>query len=276
MGERGQRARSGGLPRSAAILSRVTPLSALLITKDEEARLPAALASLAFCDEIVVLDCGSGDRTREVAERAGARVSVNAPFPGFVSQRNLALERASHDWVLCLDADERVTEALRDEIQVLRQVGFTAAGYRIPRVAFYLGRWIRATDWYPDLQLRLFDRRHGRWQGGHVHESVAVQGQAAVLRHEIEHHPYADIADHMRRIDLYTTLWARHAFESGRRTGPLEMAGAAGWAFFRNYFLRGGVLLGGAGLTVSTLNAYYTFAKLAKLGERLRQAETAR
>jgi hypothetical protein len=254
----------------------VTPLSALLITKDEEARLPAALASLAFCDEIVVLDCGSGDGTREVAERAGARVSVNAPFPGFVAQRNLALERASHDWVLCLDADERVTDGLRGEIQALRQLGFTAAGYRIPRVAFYLGRWIRATDWYPDLQLRLFDRRRGRWQGGHVHESVAVEGPAAVLRHEIEHHPYADIADHMRRIDLYTTLWARHAFESGRRTGPLEMAGAAGWAFFRNYLLKGGVLLGRAGLTVSTLNAYYTFAKLAKLGERLRQAEAAR
>jgi glycosyltransferase involved in cell wall biosynthesis len=254
----------------------VTPLSALLITKDEEARLPAALASLAFCDEIVVLDCGSGDRTREVAERAGARVSVNAPFPGFVAQRNLALERASHDWVLCLDADERVTDALRDEIQALRRAGFPAVGYRMPRVSFYLGRWIRATDWYPDLQLRLFDRRRGRWQGGHVHESVAVEGRVAVLRHEIEHHPYVDIADHMRRIDLYTTLWARHAFESGRRTGGFEMAGAAGWAFLRNYLFRGGLRLGLAGLTISMLNAYYTFAKLAKLSEQLRQAGAAR
>jgi len=254
----------------------VTPLSAVLITKDEEARLPDALASLAFCDEIVVLDCGSGDRTRELAASAGARVSMNAPFPGFVAQRNLALERARHDWVLCLDADERVSEPLRGEILALRQAGFRAAGYRMPRASFYLGRWIRATDWYPDRQLRLFDRRHGRWQGGLVHESVAVSGGVESLRHEIEHHPYADVSDHMRRIDLYTTLWARQAFESGRRTGGFEMAAATAGAFLRNYVVKGGFRLGLAGLTISTLNAFYTFAKLAKLAEHLRQGSADR
>lgn len=254
----------------------MTSLSAVLITKDEEARLPDALASLAFCDEIVVLDCGSGDSTRELAERAGARVRVNAPFPGFVAQRNLALECARHDWVLCLDADERVSEPLRGEILALRQAGFGAAGYRMPRVSCYLGRWIRATDWYPDPQLRLFDRRRGRWQGGLVHESVAVDGSVEALRHEIQHRPYADISDHMRRIDLYTTLWARGAFESGRRTGGVEMAAAAGWAFLRNYVLKGGWRLGLAGLTISTLNAYYTFAKLAKLSEQIRQGSATR
>jgi len=232
---------------------------------------PAALKSLAFCDEIVVVDCGSTDRTCELAERVGARVIVNAPFPGFVTQRNLALERARNDWVLCLDADERVTPELRDEIQALRRTGPAHAGYRVPRVSFYLGRWIRATDWYPDLQLRLFDRRRGRWRGGQVHESVAVEGSVGRLRHELEHRPYADVAEHMRRIDDYTTLWARQEFEAGRRTSALEMAGAPAWAFLRNYLLKGGLRLGTVGLTVSALNTYYTFAKLAKLDERLRQ-----
>jgi glycosyltransferase involved in cell wall biosynthesis len=198
-------------------------------------------------------------------------VIVNAPFPGFVTQRNLALEHARNDWVLCLDADERVTAALRDEVQTLRREGPAHAGYRVPRVSFYLGRWIRATDWYPDLQLRLFDRRRGRWRGGQVHESVVVEGNVGRLHHELEHRPYADVAEHMRRINDYTTLWARQEFEAGRRTSALEMAGAPAWTFLRNYLLKGGLRLGAAGLTVSALNSYYTFAKLAKLDEQLRQ-----
>jgi glycosyltransferase involved in cell wall biosynthesis len=254
----------------------VTPLSAVLITRNEEARLPGALDSVAFCDEKLVVDCGSTDGTCALARRAGARVIVNAPWPGFVAQRNLAVERACHDWVLCLDADERVTPALRDEIEAARARGFDYAGYRAPRVAFYLGRWVRATDWYPDLQLRLFDRRLGRWQGGHVHESVRVDGSVGRLRNEIEHHPYADIAEHLHTINDYTSLWAQQAFEAGRRTSALELVGASLWAFFRSYVFRGGLRLGRVGLTVSTLGAYYTFLKLAKLDERLRQAQRSR
>jgi glycosyltransferase involved in cell wall biosynthesis len=254
----------------------VPPLSAVLIKKNEETLLPGALESVAFCDETVVVDCGSTDGTRALAERAGARVIVNAPWPGFVAQRNLAVERARHDWVLCLDADERVTKALRDEIEAARSGGFGHAGYRAPRAAFYLGRWVRAADWYPDLQLRLFDRRRGRWQGGRVHESVRVEGSVGRLRHEIEHYPYADIAEHLRTIDEYTSLWAEQAFEAGRGTSALEMAGASLWTFFRGYVLRGGLRLGRVGLTVCALGAYYTFLKLAKLDERTRQASQAR
>jgi glycosyltransferase involved in cell wall biosynthesis len=248
----------------------VTALSAVLITQDEEPSIQAALDSVSFCDEIVVVDSGSSDRTRDLAEAAGARVLVRTPWPGFVAQRNAAMEAAGHDWVLALDADERVTPALRDEISALRSRGFDRDGYRIPRVAFYLGRWIRGTDWYPDPQLRLFDRRKGRWAGGLVHESVKVAGRVGRLRGEMQHHPYRDISDHMRKIDAYTTLWAQQAFEEGRRTGYLHTTGATLWAFLRNYALRGGLVLGGVGLTVSSLNAYYTFAKLAKLQERMR------
>jgi hypothetical protein len=274
-GERDRRARpapgcgAGGAPLYCAF---VTPISAVLITLNEERNLPPALASVGFCDEVVVMDAGSTDRTRELAEAAGARVFVNAPWPGFVAQRNAAVARASHDWVLALDADERVTPPLREEIIAVRAAGFAHAGYRMPRVAFYQGRWIRATDWYPDLQLRLFDRRRGTWQGGTVHESVRVQGTLGRLRGELQHFPYADLAEHLQTIDRYTTLWARDADQTGRRTGPVEMALASTWAFLRSYLFRGGFRLGGTGLTVSALAAYYTFVKLAKLLE-LRRAE---
>ena len=250
----------------------MTPLSAVLITHNEERNLAAALESVRFCDEIVVVDSGSTDRTREIAAQAGARVIRNEPWPGFVAQRNLAADAARHDWILAVDADERVTAELRDEIQAARAAGFDRAGYRIPRVVHYLGRWIRATDWYPDPQLRLFDRTKGRWQGGLIHESVRVRGRVGRLRSELQHHPYDDIGHHMRKIDSYTTLWARDAFAAGRRTGTLETVGAPGWAFLRNYVLKGGFRLGEAGLTVSTFNAYYTYAKMAKLRELARNA----
>jgi glycosyltransferase involved in cell wall biosynthesis len=246
----------------------VTPLSAVLITKDEEERLPAAIESVRFCDEIVVVDSGSTDRTRDIAAAAGARVIVNAPWPGFVVQRNVAVDAARHDWVLALDADERVTPALREEIQALRARAFDGCGgYRIPRVAFYLGRWIRATDWYPDPQIRLFDRRRARWQGELVHESVRVQGTVGRMRAEMEHHPYRDVSHHLQKIDNYTSLWATQAYAAGRRTGYLDLAVAPAWAFLRNYVMKGGFRLGKAGLGVSSLNAYYTYTKLAKLDE---------
>lgn len=249
----------------------MTPISAVLITLNEESRLAAALESVRFCEEVLVVDAHSTDRTREIAAAAGARVLVRA-WDGFTPQRNQAVAAARHDWVLAVDADERVTPALRAEIEAMRAAGFAEAGYRIPRVAFYLGRWIRGTDWYPDPQLRLFDRRHGRWTGGLVHESVQVDGPVGRLRGELEHHTYEDIADHMGAIDRYTTLWARQAHAEGRRAGPLDGCVASTWAFIRNYVVRRGFLLGEAGLTVSTFNAYYTYAKMAKLRELARHA----
>ena len=256
-----------GAARPPAILRAMVPVSAVLIAQNEERTIGDALASVTFCDEVVLVDSGSTDGTREIAAAAGARVIVNAPWPGFVAQRDFATRAARHDWILALDADERVGAALRDEIQDLRARGFATAGYRIPRVAFYLGRWIRGTDWYPDWQVRLFDRTRGGWQGDLVHESVAVRGAVGRLRGELEHHPYTDISDHLRKIDSYTTLWARQANAAGRRTNVLDLSAGAAWAFFRNYLLKRGVLLGSAGFIVSVLNTHYTFAKLAKLRE---------
>jgi len=254
--------------RSAFVILRgVVPISAVLIAQDEEKVIGDALASVAFCDEIVLVDSGSADRTRAMAEAAGARVIVNAPWPGFVAQRAFATRAARHDWVVALDADERVGSVLREEIEERRRRGFDAAGYRIPRVAWYLGRWIRGTDWYPDWQVRLFDRTRGSWEGDLIHESFVVRGPARRLRGHLEHHPYADISDHLRKIDSYTTLWARQAHAAGRRSNLADMSAGASWAFFRNYVLKRGFLLGSTGVIVSVLNTHYTFAKLAKLRE---------
>jgi glycosyltransferase involved in cell wall biosynthesis len=248
------------------------PISGVIIACNEERRLRAAIESLSFCDEVLVVDSGSTDRTQAIAREAGARVVVNTPWPGFSVQRNFALDQARHDWVFALDADERVSPALRDEIGALCAGGLTQAAYRMPRVSFYLGRWIRRTDWYPDWQTRLFDRRRARWHGT-LHESVKVDGPTGALRGEIEHHPYEDIADHLRRIDRYTTLWAQSAYAAGRRAGLVRIMLHPLWAFFRNYVLRGGMLLGVAGLVISTLNSFYVYAKHAKLGELQRRAK---
>lgn len=263
-------------PRPRGYTPPVVPVSAVLIAQNEEKTIVDALASVAFCDEIVVVDSGSTDGTREVAAAAGARVVVNAPWPGFTAQRDFATRAARHDWVLALDADERVGAPLREEVQALRARGFAAAGYRIPRVAWYLGRWVRATDWYPDWQVRLFDRTRGAWQGDLVHESFAVRGPVGRLRGDLEHHPYADISDHLRKIDSYTTLWARQAFAAGRRSNVLDMSAGASWAFFRNYVLKRGFVLGSTGFVISVLNTHYTFAKLAKLRELERAAREPR
>jgi hypothetical protein len=250
----------------------MVPLSAVLIAQNEERNVADALASVGFCDEIVLVDSGSTDRTREIAEAKGARVLLNAPWPGFVAQRDFAVRAASHDWVLAVDADERVSAGLREEVERLRARGFDHAGYRIPRVVFYLGRWIRGTDWYPDWQLRLFDRRRGTWVGDLVHESVVVRGPVGRLRGALEHHPYPTVSDHLRKIDSYTTLWARQAHSAGRRSSMLDMSAGAPWAFFRNYVLKRGFRLGAAGFIVSALNTHYTFVKLAKLRELERTA----
>lgn len=243
------------------------PVSAALITLDEERNLGPCLDSVAFCDEIVVVDAGSSDGTLAMAEAAGARIVRTDSWPGFVEQKNRALDEARYDWVLSVDADERVTPRLRREVERLRSNGFDAEGYRVPRVAYYLGRWLRGTDWYPDYQLRLMDRRRARWDGAYVHESPRIDGRVRKLRGELEHLPYADVAEHLETIDRYTTLWAQQSYESGYRTGPLHMVGVTLFAFVRNYLLRRGFGYGVPGLVVSGLNTFYTFTKMAKLME---------
>jgi glycosyltransferase involved in cell wall biosynthesis len=243
----------------------VLKISAVLIAQNEEDRIEAALRSLAFCDEIVVVDGGSTDTTAARVNALGARL-LERPFDGFVAQKNFAVDQAKNDIVLSLDADEEVSYALRSSIQaVCLGESLPRAGYRIPRVTHYLGREIRATDWYPDWQLRLFDRRRGRFDGALVHESVKVEGPVGRLAGEIIHRPYRDEADHLKRIDRYTTLWAEGEHRRGRRAAPGLGEAAAFFAFVRNYFFKGGIFLGATGLRISRMNALYVKQKFLKL-----------
>lgn len=248
-------------------------LSVTVITKNEEADIEAALASVAWADEIVVVDSESTDRTAAIARRFTDRVLIR-PWEGYVAQKNAAAALARHDWILSLDADERISPALAAEIRSVLERPARSA-FRIPRVTWHLGRWIRTTDWYPDLQLRLYDRRTARWTGRHVHEAVTVEGSIGRLHGEIQHYAYRGIADHLETIDRYTTYAARQMREDGRRAGILQLAGHPPLAFLRNYVAHGGFRDGLAGFIISSLNAYYVFLKFAKLWELTATAAAA-
>ena len=242
-------------------------LSVVVITRNEAANIRAALESVRWADELVVVDSGSTDDTLRIAGEIADRVTAH-DWAGFGAQKNHATELAAHDWVLSLDADERVSPALAREIRALLQAEPAARGYRIPRVTRYLGRWIRSTDWYPDHQLRLYDRRAARWNDRLVHESVAVDGPVRRLRGELEHHAYRDVSHHLQTIDRYTTLAARQMHREGRRAGWVDLVVRPPAAFLRNYVVRRGVRDGVHGLIVSLLNAGYVLLKFVKLWER--------
>ena len=241
-------------------------LSVTVITRNESANIAAALESVSWADEIIVVDSQSTDGTAAIARRHATRVEVR-DWPGYSAQKNFAAALAVNDWILSIDADERVTPELAAEIQSVLDREPAARGYRVPRVTWYLGRWIRSTDWYPDYQLRLYDRRAGSWNGRRVHESVELQGPPGQLRHDLQHYAYRDLSHHLQTIDRYTTLAAEQWHADGRRTSVVELIVHPTLAFLRNSVLRGGIRDGAAGLLVSRLNAYYVFLKLAKLWE---------
>ena len=241
-------------------------VSATIITLDEAAHIAAAIDSVAWADEVVVVDAGSRDGTTDIARAKGVRV-VERAWTGYVDQKNYAASLASHDWIFSLDADERVPEALAAEIKSRLATEPSVHGFRGPRVTFHLGRWIRTTDFYPDSQTRLYDRRHARWQGHLVHESVSVDGPVGRLTSDLEHYSYENLSDQVTRINHYTTLAARQMYESGRRTNVVEILVHPPAAFLRNYVLRRGFMDGSVGLVISLMQAWSVGVKFAKLWE---------
>jgi len=244
-------------------------VSVTIITLNEAEHIAAAIDSARWADEVLVVDCGSTDGTVDLARGTGA-VVLCREWSGYVDQKNFAAERASHDWIFSLDADERITPALAAEVRALLAMEPPMRGYRLPRVTYHLGRWVRTTDFYPDYQTRLYDRRAARWRGKYVHESVTVDGPVGQLRHELEHYSFRNLRDQLDRINHYTTLAARQMYESGRRSSPLHLLVHPSAAFLRNYLLRRGILDGTAGLMISLMNAYSVFLKFAKLWEMQR------
>jgi glycosyltransferase involved in cell wall biosynthesis len=245
----------------------VPRLSLIVISKNEEAAIARCLRSANFADEIVVVDHASTDKTAEIARALGARVRVTPDWPGFGSQKNRALDEATGDWVLSLDADEWVEPALADEIRAAIARADAADGYEIPRRSRFCGKIVRHGDWRGDRVLRLFRRSRGRFSDDRVHERVIVEGRIARLSSPIEHDSITDPADAADKIERYAAAAAAQLAAEGK-TSSAAKAVLRGWAaFFRGYVLRLGFLEGRTGLRVANYNRRYTYEKWNRLAK---------
>ena len=245
--------------------------TATIITFNEELNIKEACESVAWADEIVVVDSESTDSTPEIARASGARVITNR-WPGFAAQKQFAADQAKFDWIFSLDADERVSEELKKTIEELRQKSEAklADGYEIARRTKYQGRWIRGGGWYPDRQLRLFRKDAGRWKKRHIHESVEMKPNARVerLSGDILHYSVPDAAHHHRMIgERYAPLAALQMYEEGKRTSAIQIGTAAPIAFVRSLVLKAGFRDGLAGISIASFAAHHAFLKHLMLWE---------
>ena len=240
-------------------------ITATIITLNEAGNISEAIKSVAWADEILVIDSESSDATRDLATSQGARVIVNR-WPGFAKQKQFAVDTAGNDWIFSLDADERVSDDLKASIDELRTTAATklAGGYRVARRAFYMGRWIRGGGWYPDYQLRFFNRRCGHWGDRIIHESVVMDEGARVetLKGDLLHYSMSDPTHHRQMIDeRYAPLGAAQMHRDGKRTSPLQIAFAGPLAFLRSFVLKGGFRDARAGYTIARLAAHHAARK---------------
>jgi glycosyltransferase involved in cell wall biosynthesis len=238
-------------------------ISATIITLNEERNIARAIESLLCADEVVVVDSGSTDQTREIARRLGARV-IEEPWRGYAGQKNFAACCAANEWILSLDADEELTEKLAAEIVQLKKEGARFDGYSFPRLAQYLGHWIRHSGWYPDRKVRLYDRGKAEWVGEYVHESVRVNGTSGELQGDLLHYTCTSLSEHLKTLDRYTSLAARELAARGEAVPLTRLTVDPAWTFFRTYVLQRGFLDGRRGLAIAWMAALYTFLKYAK------------
>ncbi|GAB4063311.1 glycosyltransferase family 2 protein [Uliginosibacterium sediminicola] len=247
------------------------PLSAVLITLDCAHSLGATLESLAFCNEIIVVDSGSEDGTQALAASFGARV-ISEPWRGFGPQKQFAIDQARHDWVLCVDSDEIVTPQLRDNmLKALRQPDYKA--YEFPRCNRFLGRYLRHGEGYPDRSLRLFNRQHARWSDDVVHEKVITLDVVGQLEGDLLHHSEESIESYMAKQNRYTTLAAEALYAEGTDLSLTKLFLSPMFRFIKFYFLRGGWQDGLPGLIHILIGCFNSFAKYAKLFEFVRRGE---
>ena len=238
-------------------------ITATIITLNEERNIARAIESLRCCDEILILDSGSVDRTVELAQKLGAQV-IEAGWRGYAGQKNWAAEQSNYDWILSLDADEALSESLEGEIWNLKKNGPRYDAYTMPRIAQYLGKWILHSGWYPDRKVRLYNRRHAKWAGDFVHESVQVQGRIGHLESNILHFTCDSISEHIKSIDRYTTLAAQELVAHKETVRLSRLILDPAWTFCRTYVLQRGFLDGVEGLILAYMAAFYTFVKYAK------------
>lgn len=246
-------------------------ISATVITLNEEHNIADALKSLAWADEIIVVDSESTDHTVEIARQFTERIFVR-PWPGYAQQKNFAAEQAANNWIFNLDADERISSELEREIEALKShAASDAVAFEMPRLTWYLGRWIKHSGWYPDYKLRLYDKTKGRWVGDYVHESVSVYGRVERLAGDLLHYTVRNSSDHHQRLDRYTTLAAKEQFSNGKRASISSLLFSPAGSFLRSYILKRGFLDGIPGLAISCFAAHYVFLKNLKLWEMSKQ-----
>jgi glycosyltransferase involved in cell wall biosynthesis len=250
-------------------------ITACVTAGNEEQNIARCLESVRWADELVVIDSFSTDRTVEISRRYTDRV-YRHKWLGYIGQKNLACDMASHEWVLFIDADEEVSPELRDEI--LKQFDSGASrelcGYEFPRRVFFLGRWILHGDWYPDIKLRLFRRSRGRSGGTEPHDRLIVDGPVQRLRHCMYHYTYTDIADQVMTLNRFSSITAAGMHETGARPSLFRLLFRPPFRFFRSYFLKRGFLDGIPGLVIAACVSFSVFIKYAKLWE-LRHAGAA-
>ena len=248
-------------------------ISAVLITHNEAENLPDCLASLQdWVVEIVVVDNHSSDDTVRIAQQHVAKVLQTPDWPGFGLQKNRALDLATCDWVLSIDADERVTPELMAEIQSILATEPMLKAYEIPRLSWYCGKFIRHAGWRPDFVLRLFERGSARFSDDLVHERVVPTGDVGQLKHALLHYSYRNFSQVLHKVNAYSSASAQQAFASGKRSSVAGALGHGAWAFFRTYVLRAGFLDGSHGLALSISNAqtsYYKYLKLWQMAQDL-------
>lgn len=248
--------------------SNATTLAAVLITKNEEQHLHDCLSTLrGWVDEIVILDSGSSDRTREIAESFGARFFTNSQWPGFGRQRQLAQEHVTAAWCLWIDADERVTDLLRAEILRVVRKGTDRQVYSMPRLNWFFGRFIRHCGWYPKPVVRLYPTQLTGYDDARLHEEVCITADMDVVRlgGDLLHYPYADLKQYVFKSSTYAHEWASVNAAKGRKTSLFSAVVRSMLRFVRMYFIQAGFLDGRQGFLLSVLSAYYTFLKYAGL-----------
>ena len=248
-------------------------LSAILITRNEEANLEDCLASLdGLATQIVVVDTQSTDRTLAIAQRYGALISSPPDWPGFGPQKNRALDLASEDWVLSLDADERLTPELRVEIMGVLDKPQTDC-YAIPRLSWYCGRFMRHSGWTPDYVDRLFKRGSARFSTDLVHERLIPKGPVLRLKNQMLHYSFMNLAQVQEKMERYSTASAQQAFARGKTASPLKAILHGAWSFFRTYILRAGFLDGPQGFSLALANAKGSYLRYIKLWRLIKKSK---
>ncbi len=242
-------------------------ISACVLAFNEEKKIGQCLKSLTWCDELIVLDSFSTDRTVEICRQYTDKV-YQRQWLGYVGQRNTVREFAQHPWVLFMDSDEEMSPALQAEIlAAMDSSNSRIVGYEFPRQVFYLGRWIRHGEWYPDVKLRLFKKDFGRTEGQEPHDKVVVRGPIKRLKNPIWHYTYDDLADHINTLNRFSTITAQQRFVQGRRFHWSEMIIHPVARFFKGYILKQGFRDGKHGLTIALMSSYGAFLKYAKQWE---------